>query len=66
MEAASMSKRNIKKITIFKSIAIILILIVGTLSFYEKIPSHVGLLLQGIILVVFLPLVKTREQTLSD
>ncbi len=61
-----MSKHNKKKIIVFKIIAIILILLVGTVSFYEKIPSRVGLLLQVTILVVFLPLVKTRERTLSD
>ena len=61
-----MSKHNKKKIIIFKIIATILILLVGTLSFSAKIPAHIGLLLQAIILVVFLPLVKTREQTLSD
>ena len=65
-EALSMSKYNKKKINIFKIIATILILLVGTLSFSAKISGHIGFLLQAIILIVFLPLVKTREQTLSD
>ena len=48
-----MSKRNIKKITILKIIFSILIILVGALAFFEKISTHILLLLEAIIVAAF-------------
>lgn len=53
-----MSKYIKKKITILKIIFSILIILVGALAFFEKIPTHIMLLLEAIIVVVFYIAVK--------
>ena len=61
MDDALMSKRNKKKITILKIIISILIILVGALAFFEKIPTHIMLLLEASILVIFFTFVKKGE-----
>lgn len=56
-----MSKYNKKKTTILKIIFSILIILVGALGFFEKIPTRIMLLLIAIIVVVFYTFVKKGE-----